>query len=383
MNTYPVFKELVPIEIDLDNIHLDPNNPRFISMNWDTISQGQITEESTQRKVMKYLEDNFSVDRLVSNMEINGFLPIDRVVVKKINDNDYVVLEGNRRICAAKILKQKHLDDPTFFSEEIIDSISKISCLEYTGSNTEASWIFQGLRHIMGIQEWSAFNKARLIVSLMESEELSLTEVGKRFGLTAFGAGQWVRGYFAFKQAKEESDYIREVDEKAYPYFQELFSRSNSSIRNWLGWNENDRKFDNDLNFNEFLSWLYPRNVDDLDESVNESDVLGDWKNRKLLRSDDIRQVSFLYSKSPKEFDFFRHDGNLEKAYTIAIQKQYEDEAKKNANPSEEIFVLLDNLIKNLENIPFKIISDNDLKDKFFEKVDKIESIYCDLKKWQ
>ena len=31
-----------------------------------------------------------------------------------------------------------------------------------------------------------------------------MSEVGKRFGLTPYGAGQWVRGYYAFKQAKEE-----------------------------------------------------------------------------------------------------------------------------------------------------------------------------------
>ena len=39
---------------------------------------------------------------MVDNIQINGFLPIDRVIVKKFAENKYVVLEGNRRICAAK-----------------------------------------------------------------------------------------------------------------------------------------------------------------------------------------------------------------------------------------------------------------------------------------
>ncbi len=93
----------------------------------------------------------------------------------------------------------------------------------------------------------------------MEQEHLGLTAAGKRFGLSAFGAGQWVRGYYAFKQAREESDYVHEVDERAYPYFQELFGRSSSPVREWLGWNEDGYKFKNPLNFNEFVGWLYRR----------------------------------------------------------------------------------------------------------------------------
>ena len=134
-----------------------------------------------------------------------------------------------------------------------------IPCLEYVGAEADAAWIFQGLRHITGISEWSAYNKARLLVEQMEDEELNLTEAGRRFGLSPFGAGQWVRGYYAFKQAREESDYIHEVDEQAYPYFQELFSRSSAPVREWMEWKESEYKFANSLNFNEFVGWLYPR----------------------------------------------------------------------------------------------------------------------------
>ena len=89
----------------------------------------------------------------------------------------------------------------------------------------------------------------------MEDENLSLTEVGKKFGLTAYGAGQWVRGYYAFIQAAEESDYTQEIDERAYPYLQEIFSRSNPVFKDWLQWNDTEYKFEDNLKFNEFLSW--------------------------------------------------------------------------------------------------------------------------------
>lgn len=379
MEIHPIFKELFTKDIELEKIFLDPNNPRFISMDWEHVPDLKVKDENIQKAVINKLDRDFAIDRLVMNMEINGFLPIDRVVLRQLDDDSYVVLEGNRRICAAKLLKQKKIDHPDSVPDEIIDSIVLIPCLVYTGTNTEASWIFQGLRHIMGIQEWSAFNKARLIVTLMEEEYLTLTEVGKRFGLTAFGAGQWVRGYYAFKQTKETSDFTKEVDERAYPYLQELFSRSNSPIREWMKWNETAKKFDDDLNYNEFLSWLYPRNTEEADESVDQTAIKGDWKNRKLFRSDDIRNLSFLIAKSPKEFELFRAEGNLERAYTIAIQKQYEEEAKKLSDPTIELFDSLDIAIRNLENIPYKILRDGVQKQKLFERLAKIDSIYKDL----
>ena len=171
------------------------------------------------------------------------------------------------------------------------------------------------MRHIIGIQEWPAYNKARLLVQLMEDENLSLTEVGKKFGLTAYGAGQWVRGYYAFIQAAEESDYTQEIDERAYPYLQEIFSRSNPVFKDWLQWNDTEYKFEDNLKFNEFLSWLYPRNEENVLDGV---EVKGNWDNRLIKRSNDIRIVSFLLRESISDFEMFRADGDLEKAQNSA-----------------------------------------------------------------
>src|SRR5271165_2984542 len=237
MSIAPIFQDLVARDLPLESIFLDPNNPRFVGPNWQRIEDDQIDSESVQEKARRLLIAEYGVDKLRMNMEVNGYLPIDRVIVRKFKDSKFVVLEGNRRICAAMMLTAIGTDGMQV-ADEVLSSAKSIPCLEYVGTETDAAWIFQGLRHITGISEWSAYNKAKLLVEQMEQEGLNLTEAGKRFGLTAFGAGQWVRGYYAFKQAREESDYIREVDERAYPYFQELFSRSSAPVREWMGWEE-------------------------------------------------------------------------------------------------------------------------------------------------
>ena len=224
-HAYALRDDLQAQDIQLDQLFLDPNNPRFAGSGWQDVPEDRIVLESTQSEVLQRLLDDFEVSKLRANMEINGFLPIDRIVVRQLSGDAYVVLEGNRRVCAAKELRRVAARAPAIPSE-ISRTVATIPCLLYTGEDPHAAWTFQGLRHITGLKDWPAFNKAKLLVTQMENEGLTLTEVGQRFGLTPHGAGQWARGYNAFTQACEESDYTEELDDRAYTYFQELFSRT-------------------------------------------------------------------------------------------------------------------------------------------------------------
>ncbi len=358
-------KELVDIALELENIFLDPNNPRFISKNWNDISDEHISDDAVQKMTRLKLEQEFSIDKLVDNIKINGFLTIDRIIVKSISDNKYVVLEGNRRICAAKTIMESYSKNSESVTEDVIESLKEIKCLIYTGSEKQPAWVFQGLRHIIGIQEWPAYNKARLLVQLMEDENLSLTEVGKKFGLTAYGAGQWVRGYSAFIQAAEESDYTQEIDERAYPYLQEIFSRSNPVFKDWLKWNDSEYKFEDNLRFNEFLSWLYPRDEENVLDGI---EIKGNWENRKIKRSSDLRIVSFLLREATNEFEMFRSDGDLEKAQNAANMKKY----LESQDPAIETVEKIKNCTKALEDIPFKLISKK--KDELTEMLTNLKN---------
>ena len=96
---------LQPIDLPLGQIYLDPNNPRFGEIDTPFVPDGETAFEHHQAKAISRLLNDFAADKLKMNMEVNGFLPIDRVIVRKISDEIYVVLEGNRRIAAAKSTK--------------------------------------------------------------------------------------------------------------------------------------------------------------------------------------------------------------------------------------------------------------------------------------
>lgn len=376
------------VELTLDQIVLDPNNPRFVGSDWTYVPEEDSDTEEVQKAVTERLFRNHDVKKLQAVIEANGYLPIDRVVVKKLATGKFVVLEGNRRICAAKAING-YADDGTPLPADVMETLKSISCLEYFGANerNEASWIFQGLRHISGVQEWPAFNKAKLLADEMEKSGLSYTDVGKKFGLSAFGAAQWVRGYFAFQQAKSETEYGTFIDERIYPYFQEIFGRSSIPLKEWLGWDDVNRAFANLANLNEFVGWFFPvrKSVEDEDLDVDReptpSELAEAWERRRLDKRDDLRQLSTLISKFPKEFMNFRSGEELETVYSRAILSELELKFESEKDASERLFRFVDETIKLLENTPFAILSKEERKESLLNKLDEISRIRGELDK--
>lgn len=372
--------QLTPAEISLEDLYLDPNNPRFTGPESQFIPDTEIDDDFNQTAARQRLIQFFGVTKLRMNMEINGYLPIDRIVIREFKPNKYVVLEGNRRICAAKTISTISAEGEQI-ATEILHTLTTIPCLIYTGENTDAAWIFQGLRHITGISDWSSYNKAKLLVEQMEQQNLTLTQVGKQFGLTAHGAGQWVRGYYAFRQATEESDYTDEVDERVYPYFQELFSRSSAPVREWMEWSDKTYSFNNGLNFNEFLSWFYPRPTDEEDEAEGPTEIHGDWDRRIVRTQDDIRNVAYLIRNDVSEFESFRYHKDLERAYSTAIQKKYQEVSKDKSDPVDSVFDAITECTRALENIPLKAVRQPESKSQLYDALRPLENAILELKK--
>lgn len=104
MPATPIFQDLVPISVSLASIFLDPNNPRFVGPDSQPVPDADIDSEAAQESARVLLIRDWGVEKLRMNMEMNGYLPMDRVVIRKFKEGKYVVLEGNRRICAAKLL---------------------------------------------------------------------------------------------------------------------------------------------------------------------------------------------------------------------------------------------------------------------------------------
>ena len=375
-----IFEQLTPIELSIDQIYLDPNNPRLVDDNWLTILDERIDQENVQREAQDKMIRFHDVDKLRMNMEINGFLPIDQVIVREFKPDKFVVLEGNRRITAAKLIVELE-NKGVAINASVMDSIRTINCLLYTGTDNQAAWIFQGLRHITGIKPWSAYNKAKLMNQLLQEEGKSLSEVGKQFGLSAFGAGQWIRGYNAFRQAKDDSEYSRDVKESAYTYFQELFGRSNLPLRQWMEWNDSKYRFEDSLAFNEFLGWLYPKpNEDEIDEDLDADDVIGDWDNRRILTNRGLRDVSYLLKNATPQFEEFRNGEDLTKSAATARLAEAQDEADSRRRPAIELLRSMEDLTRELRNIPtLRFKNDEEMREQLLNNLAQLQASISEI----
>jgi hypothetical protein len=365
---------LQPQNIPIEQILLDPNNPRFLDDRTPRIDDARIPDAAVQEIANTRLIESFGVEKLAASMRANGYLPIDRIVVKRLPtpaNNYYVVLEGNRRVCAAKLLAGAIASDAAYASESVANSIRRIPCLEYLGGDADAAWIFQGLRHIAGISDWPAYNKAKLLVEQIQAEELTLTQAGERFGLSPFGAGQWARGYFAYQQAREESDYQHEIKVDAYPYFQELFGRSSAPMREWMEWDDERKRFQSLIKFNEFIAWLYPRDLEN-----ERPDERGDFERRHIRVRDDIRQLSYLICEEPDLFDKFRRELDVERVYAEAMARKYE---RATANNERSIFDTLQHGKRALENVSFRLMQNEEFKARLLIAVRELQATITDL----
>ncbi len=60
-----------------------------------------------------------------------GFLTVDRVVVRPLNEDKFLVLKGNRRISFLKIIKEDHERGRVNLNEKLLSSIDKFEVLLY------------------------------------------------------------------------------------------------------------------------------------------------------------------------------------------------------------------------------------------------------------
>ena len=152
------------ISVSLVNLIMDKTNPRHPDLNsqkeiidWMICGNNKIGEKlfNLAKDILKY-----------------GINPADKVVItKEKNDKDYIVLEGNRRVTAIKLLNNPDIAPNDVWKKKfrsiITDSyqlIKEISCVYYP--NPEDAFHFIELKHMgetdgAGTVPWDSEQKAR------------------------------------------------------------------------------------------------------------------------------------------------------------------------------------------------------------------------------
>lgn len=140
--------------IPVKSLRLDPANPR-LPLGMD----GSVSET-----VVKYYWDNYVLDELIDSYRASGYFEQEPMIVQPEGD-EYIVLEGNRRLAALiQLLRLPgfvpglDVDEP---SDELRSKLKKIPCLVADSREEVASHL--GFRHIGGIRPWPPEAKARFV----------------------------------------------------------------------------------------------------------------------------------------------------------------------------------------------------------------------------
>ena len=264
----PEIEKTKKISTNLKNFYLDPNNYRFVDhKDYKKVDKQDVLDEKIQQRTRNFIsgKNREGVKDLLDSFKANGFLEVDVIQLKDLGDNNYLVLEGNRRVTALKILKEDY-DNGLDIGKFNPETFKKVPSFIHENEDDATHKIIMGLKHISGNKKWPAINQAQLIYDYLEShwsdgtyydEEINLCE---SLGITKAKLRSSQRAYHLILQYKE-SDYGDQFASDMYYTFSEITKRP--TIKKWIEWNDDKYEAKNEENTLRLFSWLSQREEQD------------------------------------------------------------------------------------------------------------------------
>lgn len=180
------------------NLVLDTQNPRFI-----------ILARREQVEIRKYLVTYEDVCQLATNINEYGSLLLgERIVVLQENEN-YVVIEGNRRTCSLQLLLSRDLI-PDGFAHRIPHASEKIlaNCRSIEVDilpDRDAALELMTKRHIQGVKEWKPLAKKQFFAAnYKDGHGQSVQNLSRITGINEGEIKKDIRDYKFFSNVYEK-----------------------------------------------------------------------------------------------------------------------------------------------------------------------------------
>jgi hypothetical protein len=210
----------------LEDLYLDPLNPR--------LGRNNTGDDVSQKDVLDLMRDWTLEELATSFLESGGFWTQEALIVcneKLYGKSRLVVIEGNRRLAALKLLQEAYNGNPISSKWAEIaksakptkDLFTKIPYLK--ADKREDVEAFLGFRHVTGIKEWKPAEKAEFIAKLIDDRGLTYEEVMRKIGSKTPVVRQ---NYIAYRLLLEIEDNVQQIPEEN---FEERFSVMYLSLR--------------------------------------------------------------------------------------------------------------------------------------------------------
>jgi hypothetical protein len=302
-----------PTKVPIGRLVFDLKNPRF--------TPSHDVEKSSDVEIVLALYRVADLGELVQSIATSGYVDIEPLVVlpEDGKGGKLIVLEGNRRLAALKLLtdpdlaheaaREARLELPAV-STEARDTFREVTV--YRVKDREEARDFIGFKHINGPHRWDSLAKARFAADWLERERdqgITLRDIARRMGDRHDTIKRMVAGLYVLRQAEERGlfsfDDIYPGRSFAFSHLYTALTRP--GFRQFLGLPDEWRKtepapnpvpVDALPNLRQLLLWLYGSKQDDIrpvvvsqNPNVRELDeVLANPKARTImLRQSDLR----------------------------------------------------------------------------------------------
>ena len=269
------------------DLHLDLSNPR--------VTEDDFEDEEA---VLEYLLDHVDVDELIQSILSSGWLDYEPLIVLRESN---VVLEGNRRLAALRILSDSALREdlkitlPVEPSPEALPELVRVHLVE----SRSAARDFIGFKHINGPFKWDALAKAKYAADWLD-EGADIQQISRRLGDNHNTVVRLVNGWRVLCQCYQTGFDRSETTKRSFPFSHLYTALARPNVRNYLHLPERDRSevfpehpvpVENVENLQRLMSWLYgqknePAVVLKQNPNLNELvSVLGNETARTMLEA--------------------------------------------------------------------------------------------------
>ena len=338
---------------DVADLSFDLKNPRLLEFD--------LTSKPTDAEVLRVLWETMDVKELVLSIAASGFFPHEPIIVAKEGGKN-VVIEGNRRLAAVKVLLDPALAanlnaDVPFITGDVKDALKTLPTV--VGTREEA-WRYLGFKHVNGPAKWSSYAKSRYIADVHRNFGIALEDIANQIGDNHKTVQRLFRGLMVIEQAERLKVFQREDRWRNHFAFSHLYTGLDyPGISEFVGLGsaadeENDPvPLEKEQELGELCLWLYgskKRQTLPVIESQNPhlrqlDAVLGNKEALAALRSGNNLSFAFEASRpSTRVFEesLFASKRELEKAHSLQSTGYYGSEQLLRV--ADEVVALADDL---------------------------------------
>jgi hypothetical protein len=290
------------LEVGIENLQLDHLNPRL----------PERLRGAGDNEVLNWMLSDATLIDLMASIAENGFFPGEPIIAIQ-EGKHFIVIEGNRRLAAIKLLNNPDL---ATISPKSVQTLSEEANQKknipkkvwvYVVSERQEVENYLGFRHVTGVKQWPVISKARYLNHLYQQKENTSYEVYKELAREIGSKAPYVRrlltGYKAFELIQSRKYYnITDLDEENFDL--SLITDAitmHSALSNYMGVDmESDTPFENidQERLREVTFWLY-------EKLSNGKTRIGDNRNlrvlNKVMQNIEAREAFIRGEKSLKE----------------------------------------------------------------------------------